>query len=181
MMEICSPAYVENPHNVKRFDLYLRASPNDVFDVLVGKDEDCWFPHFVSLRWLVPAGAGAVREYRTKSLTLLEHFTVWEPGRRLVFYLSKMSIPYCSRFMEHYEIEQLDDGTSHVIWRICWQYSPLFRLVGPLLRRFFESDFREAAANLEAYFRGERPIQERERTRTTRDSAGIVRSGAPNG
>lgn len=154
-MQPCTPDYVNAAKNVRRFDLLLPATPSEVFEVVAGKDEELWFPNFRRMRWLGETGercVGARREYSVKGLTMIENFTAREPGSRLCFYMSWMSIPYCSRFMEVYELTPRADGHTALTWRICFESSLVFRPVFPLVRHFFERDFVQAARNLEQYF-----------------------------
>ncbi len=156
-MKVCEPGYVDVAKNVKRFDLVVPASPREVFEVVAGKDEEIWFPNFKSMRWLDPERkqcVGARREYAVHGLTMVENFTVWEPGERLCFYMSSMSIPYCSRFMEHYEMAPRADGRTALTWRICFESSAWFRPAFAIVRHYFEQDFERAASNLRRYFEG---------------------------
>ncbi|TRU67712.1 MAG: hypothetical protein EWV55_04495 [Microcystis viridis Mv_BB_P_19951000_S69] len=153
-MKPCEPEFVAHAQNIKGFEMILKASPMEVFEVVAGKDEEIWFPNFKSMRWLNGSGkcVGAQREYCIKGLSMIENFTIWEPGKKLVFYMSFMSIPYCSRFMEHYEITPITQDQTKLNWRICYEPSWIFWLFFPIVRMIFEADFNQAAMNLENYF-----------------------------
>jgi hypothetical protein len=156
-VQVCDPDYVHVAKNIKRFDLILPATPLEVFAVVAGKDEEIWFPNFKHTRWMSDGAqqcVGARREYAVAGLTMMENFTLWEPGKRLSFYMSSMSIPYCSRFMELYEITPRSAEETALTWRICFEPSIWFRPVFPLVRHFFEQDFERAATNLRRYFDG---------------------------
>jgi hypothetical protein len=150
----CDPGFLTDAKNIKRFDLIINAPAGLVFDVVSGKDEHLWFPNFVSMRWIgnKERCAGSLREYKLKGLTIQEYFTVWEPSKRLEFYLTAMSIPYCSRFMEHYAFDPIDSNTTALTWQICYEPSWMFWPVFFLVRLVYERDLNRAAENLCNYF-----------------------------
>jgi len=134
----------------------LAGSPEKVFDVVASIEHEAnWFPDFKDARWREPGvpGAGAIRDYRLTYLTLVEHFTVWEPGERLTFWVSDCSLPLLRRFLENYEFSAVADGTTRLRWTVAYDPLGFVRPLHPLLRPHFSRDFRRATANLVAYCR----------------------------
>ena len=128
--------------------LELPAPPEVVFEVISSSElEREWFPDFVRAEWLTPEpqGVGARRRYELSYMTLMEEFIVWEPGKRMAFWISECSLPMLSRCMEYYSLIPTADGGTELLWQVCYDPQPLLRPLRPVLHPFFEADFTEGA------------------------------------
>jgi Polyketide cyclase / dehydrase and lipid transport len=145
-------------------DISSAASPTQTFDIVAGSDlESEWFPDFVSSEWQTaePHGAGSVRIYRLKFMTILEEFLVWERGSRLVFRVNECSLPILHRFLENYVITPRPGGGSNLRWEICYEPRRSLRFLHPFIRPFFARDFRKAARQLEALLNRLEPMNDK--------------------
>lgn len=148
----CPPDFAVRPPFSFDHRLTLAGTPEQVFDVVTSVEhESQWFPDFREAHWLAEPGVGAVRDYRLAYMRLLEHFTVWEPGRRLEFWVSQWSIPMLRRFLESYRFEPRGSSHTEMFWRIAYQPLWYLRPLHPIVRPMFARDFRKAARQLETY------------------------------
>jgi hypothetical protein len=85
--------------------------------------------------------------FRFRLQARLQNFTVWEPGQRMVFFLSECSLPLI------YTITPLEDGTVRLTWQVSYSPTWWLRPLHPMLRPYFKRDFSRAAANLERLLR----------------------------
>ena len=119
--------------------------PDEVFELLVDAElEKEWFPDYVGAEWLTSQGLGAVRDYHLTYMSIREHFTVWDPGQRLVFYLSSCTLPFTSCFMEDWQLEADGAGRTRVRWTVHFTPHWLVFPIQPLLIWYFTRDFRTA-------------------------------------
>jgi len=152
----CEPSFTQESRFRFVNQIAVAAKPQQIFEVISdGKLEAEWFPDFKSCEWLTapPHGVGSIRRYKLTYMTIIEHFTVWEPGQRLVFFLSECSLPLMTRFMEDYTITPLEDGTARLTWQVSYSPTWWLRPLHPILRPYFKHDFSRASANLERLLR----------------------------
>jgi hypothetical protein len=152
----CEPSFSQEASFRFVNEITVATKPEKVFEVISdGKLEAEWFPDFKSCEWLTPAphGVGSIRRYKLTYMTIIERFTVWQSGQRLVFFLSECSLPLMTRFMEDYTITPMEDGTTRLTWQVSYSPTWWLRPIHPILRPYFKRDFSRAAANLELLLR----------------------------
>jgi hypothetical protein len=127
--------------------------PERVFDVVTSSEyESEWFPDFISAKWQTPPphGPGSVRTYRLRYMTIVEEFLLWDRGVRLLFRLTKCSLPILRAFMESYVLNRQDGGGTALCWEVSYQPNPWLAFLHPVVRPWFAADFAKAARQLEA-------------------------------
>lgn len=144
-------AFLETPPASMDFEETMDCSADELFLALADADKLAdWLDDFVGVAWLTepPRGVGSRREVRLKTLTVREHFIVWEPGKRFAFTMEAISLPVVNAMGEDMRIEAIDDGHCRLTWRVA--YDPVFvaRIIHPLLRWNFGRLFRKSLANL---------------------------------
>lgn len=153
------PRVVDDAPSAFEHTIFTRTDPRTTFDVLVDLEREAeWFPDFVAAEWetSAPHGVGSVRWYQTDAVWLREHFLRWEPGRRITFAASAISLPFVTTFGEDYRLSPTDDGTR-IDWRITYTPRPIFRLFHPIIRPYFGRTFRIAAERLGAMSGASKP------------------------
>lgn len=137
------------PHSF-RYVIELAAPPERVFQILTDVTEwPRWFPDMTGMRWLSPEGergkVGSRRLAETRSGDVEEHFTVWEPGKRLAFYAERMSTPLVTEFMEDYQLEGLPGGRTRMLWLVHYRPRRGITLLHPIIRPIFARMFRKGS------------------------------------
>jgi ribosome-associated toxin RatA of RatAB toxin-antitoxin module len=122
-------------------------SANALFDLLGDVAQwPKWFPDMRAMRWISPeperAKVGALRRADTGSGDVLEHFVVWDRGKRVAFFAEKMTTPLVSTFFEDFEITRLDDRRSKLVWTVAFQpripFRPLMFAIQPRFAKMFD-------------------------------------------
>ncbi|HEY0711866.1 MAG TPA: SRPBCC family protein [Polyangia bacterium] len=150
----CPPDFAETARFHFDNEAVLTGTPAEVFDVVASIEHEAnWFPDFKEARWLNAegGGVGAERDYRLTYMRLHEHFTIWDRGVHLQFWVSGCSLPLIHRFLEDYTFTPLANGKTKLRWRVAYEPPALLRPLHPLLRPLFARDFRRATANLVNY------------------------------
>ena len=132
----------------------MNATPAQVFAHF--EDGDAWPRFFKGIRQVTwtspkPFGVGTTRTVVLDTLTVWEHFFRWEPGRRLSFYMTGISLPLVRRLAEDYLLEEISPGRTRFTYTVAAWPTPGARLVGPLLRWNFGKMFAAAARGLTRY------------------------------
>ena len=126
----CDQAPIQIHH-----DLRLAGSPERVFEVLA--DSPGWTNWFKGMRRVRidgPAtGVGALRTVWVGPNRVQEHFTVWEPARRITLHIVESSTPGLRVMAEDYRIAPEADG-SRLSLTIGVEAKGPFRLVPGLVR-----------------------------------------------
>ena len=111
------------------------------------RDEPLHWLRGLRLRWTSsrPFGVGTTRQGKMMggSMTIDEFFFVWEEGRRLAFYVTKMNVPMFKSFAEDYLVEPEDIDRSRFTWQIAATPSKLGRLAAPMNRQMANRTFRD--------------------------------------
>jgi Polyketide cyclase / dehydrase and lipid transport len=115
--------------------LQLAASPERVFEVLADSPSwPNWFQGMRRVRIDGPAtGVGALRTVWVGPNRVQEHFTVWEPARRITLHIVESSTPGLRVMAEDYLICADTDG-SRLSLTIGVEAKGPFRLVPGLVR-----------------------------------------------
>ena len=141
-----SPFRIEN-------DAIINAPPERVFEILTnGEGQKEWFQDFVGFRWTSaePHGAGSTREVELKMLAVKERFLVWEPGERLAFTVTAITLPVVSRMIEDMQFERMGDRTRFR-WTVHYTPTLAMRAVHPVARGIFGKMFAVTASGLTNY------------------------------
>ncbi|MCB9615889.1 MAG: hypothetical protein H6722_25930 [Sandaracinus sp.] len=132
--------------------LTLRCDPQTLFECIAsGEHEKHWFPDFAGLRWHDTPGVGATRTYRLSYMRIVEHFTRWEPGKALEFWVSECSLPLLDQFAESYAIRPLNHELTELTWHVGYEPRRALCALHPILRPIFARDFATASRQLGAY------------------------------
>jgi len=67
-------------------------------------------------------------------IRVLERFIVWDPDRRLTFFVEAAGVPLWHAFAEDFLIEDLGANRSRLIWRVAYASRKPLRFVDPLLK-----------------------------------------------
>jgi hypothetical protein len=114
-----------------------------------------WFPGMSQVTWVSPEAERnkphAVRQADTTSGNVIEHFVVWEDGKRLAFYAERMTSPFVGAFWEDYVIEPAGPSRSRLTWTVGFEPRLVFRPLMFAIRPRFAKMFDEAADALTAY------------------------------
>lgn len=153
-LEPCVPASIETMELHLENRIEVAASPELAFEVvagLSGGSESSWFPDFHSATWRTPAphGVGSVRDYRLTYARMTEHFIVWEPARRLSFYVARSSLPFVSQLVQDVELRPVPGGCE-VVWRVGYRLAPMFEYFRTPLRLAYAEVFGAASRRLKA-------------------------------
>jgi hypothetical protein len=125
----------------------LAKPPAEVFAILSDPDEwPRWFPGMTRMTWVSPDGerrkVDAVRRADTTSGDVFEHFVVWDEGKRLGFYVERMTTPLVSEFFEDYVIEPVGSDRSRLTWIVAFRprifFWPLMFAIRPRFAKMFE-------------------------------------------
>ena len=135
----------------------MAASPQAIFDALI--DHERWPEWFTSVERVErygdkESGVGSNRRvYINKRLVIEEEFNVWEPNERFGFAVLNSTVGGIQSMNELVTIEEIDDTTSRVTYRMGinpkWFAAPLFKLAGRQMRK----NLIDALENLESYLR----------------------------
>jgi uncharacterized protein YndB with AHSA1/START domain len=132
----------------------IHASPERIFEIFVtGEGQREWFQDFRDARWTssAPHGVGSTREIELALLTVKERFLAWEPGKRLTFAITAITIPIVTAMVEDMQLSRLDEKRTRLTWRVHYRPAFAFRLVHPVARSIFGRMFSAGAAGLTKY------------------------------
>lgn len=155
----CRPldeSFLNNPPAFFYNEVELPASSTSVFQILA--DEKAWPQWFDEIREVVwtspkPFTVGTTRTVTLNTMTVWEHFFIWEENRRFAFYFTQTSLPLARAFAEDYQLEPLGHDRCRFRWRVCYEPTLILRLTGPIGRYIFGRMFRRATAGLAAFVR----------------------------
>ncbi len=153
-LQECDMSFLESSRFKFVNEIVIKAPPNVVFNVLWDLEhEKYWFPNYKHAKWLTdePHGVGSRRLYQTTSLTLMEEFIIWQPGEALAFWFSEISLPLLKKAMEVYTLTQVDNNTTKLVWRFCYEPNPIIKIIRPLVHYIFKKDFAKASRNIKSY------------------------------
>jgi uncharacterized protein YndB with AHSA1/START domain len=131
----------------------INAPPERVFQIMVrGEGQTEWFQDFVASRWTSPEphGAGSTREVELRMLTVKERFLVWQPGERLAFAITAITIPLVRRMVEDLRFERMGDRTR-LRWTAHYEPRLAMRAVHPIARALFGKMFAASISALATY------------------------------
>jgi uncharacterized protein YndB with AHSA1/START domain len=134
-------------------DAIINAAPERVFQIFAtGEAQEEWFQDFVANRWTSPEpyGAGSSREVELKMLTVKERFLSWEPGKRLAFTITAITLPLVRRMVEDLQFEPLGDRTRFR-WVVHYEPTLVMRAVHPIARAIFGKLFAATISGLTDY------------------------------
>lgn len=126
----------------------LAGTPAAIFAILADVSEwPRWFPDMRGVTWISPEAERnkphAVRRADTGSGDVIEHFVVWDEGKRLAFYAERMTTPLVSEFFEDYVIEPVGTDRSRLIWTVAFSprivFRPLMFAIRPKFAKMFDA------------------------------------------
>ncbi|UJB70898.1 SRPBCC family protein [Acaryochloris sp. 'Moss Beach'] len=93
----------------------LAASPAQVFAIFEKAEAwPLWYKEIVKVEWHGPQpyGVGTTRTVKLTTVTVEEHFFVWEQNERLAFCFTAMSLPLVHALVEEYRLTPLGEHRS---------------------------------------------------------------------
>jgi hypothetical protein len=118
----------------------------EVWGELVG-DKALHWERGLRLQWTSPRpfGVGTTRQAKLMggTITLDEHFFIWEEGRHCAFYATKTNVPAFKSYAEDYVVEPEAADRCGFTWRIAITPSTLGRLSAPVNRLMANRTFRD--------------------------------------
>jgi hypothetical protein len=150
----------------------LACTPSRLFEIFADPDSwPSWAPGIRKVEWTTPPPHG---EGATRTVTLLggaqieEQFTVWEPGRRLSFYVSECNQPIWHAFAETYAVVPVGDDACRLTWTVAYEpRAGAFARMHPWIRPVMRVTLRTFMAFLKRYV-----------ARHARATAGVAASAA---
>ncbi len=118
-----------------------------------GESWPVWFKGIKKVTWTSPKpfGVGTTRTVVLDTLTVQEHFFRWEPGRRVSFYMTTITLPLVQALAEDYLLEDNSSGGCRFTYTVAAQPTLGARVLGPALRWNFGRMFAGAAKALPTY------------------------------
>lgn len=132
----------------------LAASPAQVFAIFEKAEAwPHWYKEIVHVEWQGPQpyGVGTTRTVQLTTVTVEEHFFVWEQNQRLAFYFTGMSLPLANALVEEYRLTPLGEHRSQFTYKVGLEPSFWLRLGGPFILKVYEKMFQQATTNLAEY------------------------------
>lgn len=132
----------------------LAASPAQVFAIFEKAEAwPLWYKEIVKVEWHGPQpyGVGTTRTVKLTTVTVEEHFFVWEQNERLAFCFTAMSLPLVHALVEEYRLTPLGEHRSQFTYKVGLELSFWLCLGGPLILKVYEKMFRQATTNLAEY------------------------------
>jgi uncharacterized protein YndB with AHSA1/START domain len=138
-------------------EVEINASPEQVFKVFEdGESWPKWFKDIIKVVWTSPEpfGVGTTRTVTLKTMTVYEHFFVWDPGKRFTFYFTATSVPLFHAFCEDYRLEPTDNGKTRFTYIVAYEPRLLLKLAGPIGRWIMGNMVRNGAHSLPVFMKG---------------------------
>lgn len=132
----------------------LAASPAQIFAIFENaKAWPHWYKEIVNVEWHGPKpyGVGTTRTVKLTTVTVEEHFFIWEQNEQLAFYFTGMSLPLTNALVEDYRLTPLGNHRSQFTYTVGLEPSFWLRLGGPFMLKVYEKMFQQATADLAAY------------------------------
>lgn len=132
----------------------LDAPASKVFAIFEdGESWPHWFRAIHKVVWTSdkPYGVGTTRTVSLAAATIDEKFFIWEPDRRMAFYVTGSSAPLTHAMAEDYLLEEPTPGKTRFTYRVAMDPQLLISVPGPLSRIYFESMFESACKHLKTY------------------------------
>lgn len=138
----------------------LDAPSGEVFGVFAdGESWPKWYEAVQRVVWTSPEprGVGTTRTVTLSvtplKVTVHERFLVWDPGRRFTFRFDAVSLPLFDAGIEDYRLDDLSEGRCRLTYTVCFEPTPVVRLLGPITGRLFARMPRSGSQGLQAYLR----------------------------
>lgn len=134
----------------------LEAAPEVVFDHFAdGESWAKWFEGIQRVVWTSPEpkGVGTTRTVTLTTMTVFEHFLVWDRGKRFTFRFVAASLPLCRAGIEDYRLEDLGNRRTRFSYGVYLDPSLLLRATAPLAKAMLSRMFSRAALGLRDHIR----------------------------
>ncbi len=82
-------------------------------------------------------------------LTVHDEFLAWEPGERLTFTVTGMTIPLLRRMVEDFRLHRVSADACDLEWTVHYEPRTIAKLLLPIGRPRFVALFERSARNLE--------------------------------
>lgn len=136
----------------------LACSAQDAFELLADPNQlPRWVHDCTACEWTSspPYGVGSTRKVVLRGgLTVHEEFLAWEPGERLTFTVTGMTVPLLRRMVEDYRLRPVSAATCELEWTVHYEPRSLAKLVLPIARPRFVALFERSAHSLEELVAG---------------------------
>lgn len=140
-----------------RFETELDATPEQVFAVFEDPASwPVWVDAITNVTWTSPKPfeVGTTRDVSIiGGLKVHERFFIWEPNRRMAFYLEGTNKPAVAALGEYYELQPLGEGRTRFVWRIAYEPKSMMRFLSPVLRPLVRLMCGRIVSGLERYVR----------------------------
>ncbi|MEO8796730.1 MAG: SRPBCC family protein [Polyangiaceae bacterium] len=136
----------------------LACSADEAFELLSDTAQlPRWVHDCTGCQWTTspPYGVGSTRDVVLKGgLTVHEEFLAWEPGERLTFTVTGMTIPLLRRMVEDFRLRRVSAATCELEWTVHYEPRTIAKLILPIARPRFVALFERSAQNLEKLVAG---------------------------
>jgi len=148
----CDLNYIKTATCYFENQIDIASPPETIFQVISLTHEYPWIPYFKSSSWLPPGipAVGGKRKIKTAYLTVIDEIMVFEPPKRLCYWVCESSLRLHSQLASDYLLTPLSSGQTRLTWRIYCTPYPFLKLLYPLINFLLGRDFKKGCENIKA-------------------------------